>query len=161
MSGTQKVQRRTTVVEKRLQYGFAVKILVVHAIVALSYHAAVQIRISKHLSVASEEQGILLSRLMSDSFFTLLVVTAITGPLVFLLALWQSNRLLGPLPRFRRAFSQLAQGDFAVRVVLRPGDTLEPFADCFNRAAETLQGRGESSEKMAQPTAEEPVEQLV
>jgi len=61
--------------------------------------------------------------------------------LMFLLALWVSNRLVGPVPRLRSAMQQVSRGDYSARLKFRPEDLLGSIAEEFNQMADALQRR--------------------
>ena len=136
--------RRKTVVHGRLQYLFAGQLLIVQVIVALTIHSGVQLKINSHImDAASIEAATAMEALARDLTMVVLGITAATGGLVFALALWLSNRIVGPIPRLRRALKALAAGDYSVRLNFRPGDTLEEIAYDVNDLALALRKRDE------------------
>ena len=72
---------------------------------------------------------------------TLLVELLIAIPLVFLLGIRQSHRIVGPMKRIQKSLEAIGQGDFSQRLVLREGDVLTDLAASINRMAEALQQR--------------------
>ena len=72
---------------------------------------------------------------------TLLVELLIAIPLVFILGIRQSHRIVGPMKRIQKALEAIGQGDFSQRLVLREGDVLTDLAASINRMAEELAKR--------------------
>jgi methyl-accepting chemotaxis protein len=72
---------------------------------------------------------------------TLLLELLIAIPLIFVLGVRQSHRLIGPVNRVKRALEAIGQGDFSQRVILRQGDALEDLARAINKMAGNLQQR--------------------
>ena len=62
-------------------------------------------------------------------------------PIVFVLGIQQSHRVVGPMNRIKRTLEAIGTGDFSQRITLRQGDALEDFAKSINRMAESLQQR--------------------
>lgn len=63
------------------------------------------------------------------------------APLVILVGLRLTHRVVGPLVRISRAVRQMAEGDFAVHLKLRRGDALVELADAVNALAASLRSR--------------------
>ncbi|MBI2104480.1 MAG: HAMP domain-containing protein [Candidatus Omnitrophica bacterium] len=72
---------------------------------------------------------------------TLLVELLLAIPLIFMLGIRQSHRVIGPMNRLKRALQAIGQGDFSQRVQLRQGDALEDLARSINKMVEQLQKR--------------------
>lgn len=72
---------------------------------------------------------------------TLLVELVIAIPLVAILSIRQSHRVVGPFTRVKRAIAAIGRGDFSQRITLRDGDTLSEIATVINEMAEQLQRR--------------------
>jgi methyl-accepting chemotaxis protein len=70
---------------------------------------------------------------------TLLVELLLAIPLIFVLGIRQSHRIVGPLKRIRRTLEAIGQGDFSQRITLREGDLLEDLAKAINQMAEALE----------------------
>ena len=71
----------------------------------------------------------------------LLIELLIAVPVVYFLAIRQSNQIVGPLKRITHAIEAIGQGDFSQRLVLRQGDVLEDMATSINQMAEQLRKR--------------------
>lgn len=71
-------------------------------------------------------------------------------PIFVLISLKQSNRIVGPVLRLRRALRELAEGKPYTPVVFRTNDFWFEMADDLSRAVERLTQR----DKAAQPAAE-------
>ena len=72
---------------------------------------------------------------------TLLVELLLAIPLIFVLGIRQSHRIVGPMNRIKQALAAIGQGDFSKRITLRQGDALEDLANAINQMTERLQQR--------------------
>lgn len=72
---------------------------------------------------------------------TLLIELLVAIPIVYVLGIRQSHRVVGPLNRIRRTLEAIGSGDFSQRITLRKGDALEDLAAVINQMAERLQQR--------------------
>ena len=72
---------------------------------------------------------------------TLLVELLLAIPLIFILGIRQSHRIVGPMKRLKAALEAIGRGDFSQRITLRQGDVLEDLAEAINKMAESLQQR--------------------
>lgn len=137
-----KHERRRTVVDRRFQLQFAAQVFLLQLVVVLSFQSAMQMELNQLAESASNPASReLLSEVAAASFQTMLVVGLVTGVLLFLLGLWFSNKVVGPLPRLARALRAMSEGDYGHRLQLRPGDVLLGLADEFNGAAASLEQR--------------------
>ena len=69
---------------------------------------------------------------------TLLVELLLAIPLIFMLGIRQSHRIVGPMKRITLALEAIGRGDFSQRITLRQGDALEELAEAINKMAEAL-----------------------
>ena len=72
---------------------------------------------------------------------TLLVELLISIPIIWVLGIRQSHRVVGPMNRMKRTLEAIGNGDFSQRITLRQGDALEDLAKSMNHMAEALQRR--------------------
>ena len=72
---------------------------------------------------------------------TLLVELLISIPVIWVLGIRQSHRVVGPVARMKKLLEAIGNGDFSQRITLRDGDALEDLAKSVNAMAETLQKR--------------------
>ena len=72
---------------------------------------------------------------------TLLVELLLAIPLVFILGIRQSHRIVGPMKRIEKTLAAIGQADFSQRLTLRQGDVLWDLAASINAMAEALQRR--------------------
>jgi methyl-accepting chemotaxis protein len=72
---------------------------------------------------------------------TLLVELLLAIPLVFILGIRQSHRIVGPMKRIKLALEAIGRGDYSQRITLRQGDALEDLAGAINQMADALQTR--------------------
>ncbi len=71
----------------------------------------------------------------------LLVELLLAIPLIFILGIRQSHRIVGPMKRIQKALEAIGRGDYSQRVTLRQGDVLQDLAASINQMAETLERR--------------------
>ena len=72
---------------------------------------------------------------------TLLVELLLAIPLIFILGIRQSHRVVGPMKRIQKTLEAIGRGDYSQRITLRQGDVLQDLAASINRMAEALQQR--------------------
>ena len=72
---------------------------------------------------------------------TLLIELLLAIPLILILGIQQTQRLVGPMNRIRRALEAIGNGDFSQRIRLRQGDALEDLAKAINAMADRLEAR--------------------
>ena len=72
---------------------------------------------------------------------TLLVELLISIPVVWVLGIRQSHRIVGPMARIKRLLEAIGNGDFSQHITLRKGDALEDLAGSINKMSEALQQR--------------------
>lgn len=133
--------RRKAVVHPK-QKRFALLLLVAQVVTILVYSATIQVRLLHYLKRSTTlETWETVSKIMSEGFIALFLTGAVTAVFLYLLGLWMSNRILGPVPRLQRALRQVAEGDTSVRLKFRPGDYLEDLADDFNAAMDAVEGK--------------------
>ena len=72
---------------------------------------------------------------------TLLIELLLAIPLIFVLGIRQSHRIVGPMNRIKQTLAAIGQGEFSRRITLRQGDALEDLASAINQMAEQLQRR--------------------
>ncbi len=72
---------------------------------------------------------------------TLLVELLISIPVIWVLGIRQSHRVVGPVARMKKMLEAIGNGDFSQRITLREGDALEDLAKSVNAMADTLQKR--------------------
>jgi len=145
--------RRKTLVHPK-QKRFALLLLVAQLVTILIYSATIQVRLFHYLKRSTTlETWETVSRIMSDGFIALFVTGAVTAVFLYLLGLWMSNRILGPVPRLQRALRQVAAGDTSVRLKFRPGDYLEDLADDFNSALDAIEGKTSPAQPEARSNA--------
>jgi methyl-accepting chemotaxis protein len=139
--------RRQTVVDRKYQFVFAFQVFVVHTVVVLSVFFIVQNTVGEHVLGNSTAAIVGLEALEIELLSNVLRVGVITGALIIFLAFWFSNRVVGPIPRLRRALEAAGRGDFSKRLKFRPGDALAPVAEDYNRVMISLQRREAKREK--------------
>ena len=84
-----------------------------------------------------EQQTLLVASLIAVAT-TLLIELLISIPIVFVLGIRQSHRIVGPMNRLKQMIGAIGAGDFSQRIILRQGDALEDLAKSLNAMAEQL-----------------------
>jgi len=131
--------RKKSVVHPK-QKRFALLLLVAQVVTILVYSATIQVRLLHYLKRSTTlETWETVSRIMSEGFIALFLTGVVTAGFLYLLGLWMSNRILGPVPRLQRALRSVAEGDTSIRLKFRPGDYLEDLADDFNAAMDAIE----------------------
>jgi methyl-accepting chemotaxis protein len=72
---------------------------------------------------------------------TLLAELLIALPVVFVMSIRQSHRIVGPMNRLKQTLAAIGSGDLSQRIYVRKGDALEELAAAINAMAEQLQQR--------------------
>lgn len=62
------------------------------------------------------------------------------SPLIFIMGLFFSHRIAGPVYRIEKTLSEIAKGNLSMRIKLRGGDELVDLADMINSLTENLAG---------------------
>ena len=142
MAGGPTFKRRQYLVDRKYQLRFVTRIfMAVLAIGALACLVSSAL-LWQNLYVSHQETSpaLMMSALIAVSL-TLLVELLISIPIIFILGIRQSHRVVGPMKRIARALEAIGSGDFSQRITLREGDALEDLAQAINRMAENLQRR--------------------
>ena len=87
-----------------------------------------------------EPQATLIASLIAVAT-TLLIELLLAIPVVYVLGIRQSHRIVGPMNRLKQILEAIGNGDFSQRITLRQGDALEDLARCINQMAERLKQR--------------------
>ncbi len=72
---------------------------------------------------------------------TLLVELLISIPVIWVLGIRQSHRVVGPMNRLKKMIEVIAAGDYSPQITLRDGDALQDLAKTLNEMAQALQKR--------------------
>lgn len=137
-------RRSRFVVQPRYQIQFALLLVIFQFNVGIVYQGIMQMRVRQLAEEAGSLRNFMGMNLWNEALPWMLGVSAAVSVFVYLIGLYFSNSIVGPIPRLRRALHQLAEGDYSPRLKFRPGDALEDLADDVNRLAVTLQKRTES-----------------
>jgi len=130
MEEKHKSRRKIIIVKKALQYKFASVVMVSMLLVACSigwdiYHSS--FRAIKALNPPDSYSMMLkINNLMIGKLAVLFII-------VFIIVIFISHRVAGPIFIFERSCDNIANGDLTYRVHLRNGDQFEELKDKFNR----------------------------
>lgn len=144
-------KRRTVLVKKSLQ----IKVL---ALVFLSVLFAFLL-IGGELYYTLARTVLLDNPALQETFSkihqVLLVKVLLYLGIIFLISLFISHRMAGPIYRFEQSARALSEGDLTHRVVLRTGDELLELQEEFNHMAQSLQDRLRQERQELERLAEE------
>ena len=138
--------RRQYLVDRRYQSRFMVRLFWV--VLATMVASALVCTLLWWRAMSLTNQGLHMVLLTTALLYVatlLLVELLLAVPIVFVLGLRQSHRVVGPMVRFKRALQAIGTGDFTQRIHLREGDDLPDLAEAVNQMAESLQQRFPSS----------------
>ena len=142
MAGGSRYQRRQYLVDRAYQLRFVTRLFM--AILAIAGLACLISSglLWQNLYVPHQETSpaLMTSALIAVSL-TLLVELLIAIPLIFMLGIRQTHRVVGPMKRITQALKAIGAGDFSQRITLREGDALQELAHTINRMAEHLEAR--------------------
>lgn len=76
--------------------------------------------------------------LLTDLFGSGWVIVALGGILLFMVTVFLTHRISGPLYRLNASIKAMADGDFSFRVILRKKDDAKELAESLNRLSDGL-----------------------
>ena len=141
MAPEQKYKRTIYLVDRGYQLRFVTRLFAVVLAVAASSSVLSSILLWRNLQVPGQESDTPLVVALVAVATTLLIELLLAIPLVFVLGIRQSHRVVGPMQRIKRAIEAIGEGDFSQHLVLRQGDVLEDVARSINKMAASLQER--------------------
>lgn len=134
-------KRKQYLVDRGYQLRFVTRVfMVVLAVAVVSSMLATGLLWMNMYRADLEQQTLLVASLISVAT-TLLIELLIAIPIVFVLGIRQSHRIVGPMNRLKRTLEAIATGDYSQRITLRHGDALEDLAKSINQMAEQLAQR--------------------
>lgn len=137
--GTELPYRRTQyLVDRGYQLRFVTRVFVVVLVVAVVSALISTGLLWMNMYRPDLEQSTTLIAALIAVATTLLVELLIAIPLVYVLGIRQSHRVVGPVSRMKRVLEAIGAGDFSQRIVVRRGDALEDMAKTINEMAERL-----------------------
>ena len=141
MAAEPSYKRTQYLVDRGYQLRFVTRLfMVVLAVAVVSSLISSALVWNNMYAPEQESQALLVVALVAIAS-TLLVELLLAIPLVFILGIRQSHRIVGPMTRITRTLEAIGRGDFSQRITLRHGDVLEDLTKSINRMAETLQQR--------------------
>lgn len=148
MKNKTKFKRRNYLIAKVYQWRFAGRILFFMAIVSVIVIATVYftgwaLLKEKLYSYYSNE---MLSQVFWEMNVLLLFRFLLIVPLVILLAIVLSHRIVGPIYRIKKVLDKVAKGDFGLRIRLRRSDELKDLAETINNALESMENKDKISQ---------------
>ncbi len=141
MPGQQLYARKQALVDRGYQLRFAARLFGVVLAVAVGSSLVSSVLVWQNMHLPEQESNPLVVVALVAIASTLLIELLLAIPLISLLGIRQSHRIVGPMHRIMRTLEAIGQGDFSQRVQLRQGDALEDLARSINKMAEALQKR--------------------
>ena len=141
MAGGTRYQRKHYLVDRTYQLRFVTRLFFVVLFVAVTSALLASILVWRNVYTPGQSPPTVLVIALVAICATLLIELLLAIPLIFLLGIRQSYRIVGLMNRIKQALVAIGQGDFSQRITLRQGDALEDLAKAINRMAERLQQR--------------------
>jgi methyl-accepting chemotaxis protein len=138
MSTDPKYIRRQYLVDRPYQLRFVTRLFMVILAVAVTSSLIASTLLWNQLYQPEIGSTSLITGLVAVAV-TLLVELLLAIPLIFMLGIRQSHRIVGPMKRMERALEAIGRGDFSQRIILRQGDVLSDLAKSINKMAESLE----------------------
>jgi methyl-accepting chemotaxis protein len=92
--------------------------------------------------------------IMPSVVYTTLVTTFVVGLIVIMVTLLVSHKIAGPVYRFEKDITRIAEGDLKNRIRIRKGDQFQALASSLNQMIDALNTRVLSVRKGAKALAE-------
>ena len=129
-------KRRNYFIDKKFQTNFILKFCLLVAATG-AFIMAILYALTKKATTVSVVNSRVVVQGTSDFIFPILIQTFIVSTIVVSLAtiiitLFISHRIAGPIYRFKKTISSLAEGDFSGECRLRHTDDLQDVAAAFN-----------------------------
>lgn len=146
------IRRRQWVVVPKYQRQLATALAILQISTGLLYLGVIQFRVRDLAENARDLQGLLALNLWMEFLPWTLAISIALGALSWVMGLYFSNSIVGPIPRLRRFLNAVGEGDYSQRVKLRPGDAMEFLAEDLNQLAVNLEKR-QAGAKAAPPSS--------
>jgi hypothetical protein len=72
-----------------------------------------------------------------NALIRILLLTILTAVLLFLVGIYSSHKVVGPVVRFKKTIQALAEGEIPPKIVLRKGDFGRDLAEAINQLIES------------------------
>lgn len=134
-------KRKQYLVDRAYQLRFVTRLFLVILLVATASALVSSVLVWRNTYTPGQTSyEVLIVSLVAISS-TLLIELLLAIPLIFVLGIRQSHRIVGPMNRIKQTLAAIGQGEFSRRITLRQGDALEELAGAINQMAERLQHR--------------------
>ena len=145
MSPETQYHRKQYLVDRAYQLSFVTKtFMMVFTVAVLSSLLAISLLWTNMYRPDLEMQINLIAAFIAVAT-TLLIELLVAIPIVYILGIRQSHRIVGPMNRLKQMITAIGAGDYSQRITLRQGDALEDLAKAINQMAEQLGQRSSSS----------------
>lgn len=132
--------RKRYLVDRGYQLRFVTPLFMVLLAFAAASSVISSALLWKHVSSPEQSHASLILGLVALTT-TLLIELLVAIPLVFVLGIRQSHRIVGPMNRIKQSLQAIGRGEFSQRITLRHGDALEDLAKSINQMAANLEQR--------------------
>jgi len=135
--GQQTQQRKTHLIKKEFQYKFILKFcLIILAGVIVS--TSLLFAFSQDTLTSSFNQSRLVIRstgyaILPAVVYTNLITLGLVTLAAFIVILYLSHKIAGPIFRFEKELKNIGEGDLTVKIVLREDDQVKDMADSINQ----------------------------
>ena len=141
MNPEQPYRRKQYLVDRGYQLRFVTRVfMIVFTVAVASSLIATGLLWANMYRPELETQTTLIGSLIAVAT-TLLIELLLAIPIVYVLGIRQSHRVVGPIQRIKQTLEAIGAGDFSQRITLRQGDALEDLAKSINQMAAGLQQR--------------------
>ena len=130
--------RRTWVVIPKYQRQLATALAILQINTGLLYLGIMQFRVRDLAENTRDLESFLALNFWLEFLPWTLGISVVVAMVAWIMGLYFSNTIVGPIPRLRSFLSALGQGDFSQRVKVRPGDAMEHLATDLNQLAVEL-----------------------
>ena len=134
-------RRRQYLVNRPMQYRFVGTLLLFFLVLAAVVILGVYVALWGTLYSFDLHQDPLTVSLFRTVGWMVAVELLLLAPFVFLLGVFISHKVAGPLVRIHAVLAQMTEGRYDIHVKLRKGDALIELADDINRLAAALRQR--------------------
>lgn len=141
MSQEPPYKRTQYLVDRRYQLQFTTRLFMAVLTVATLSALVASALMWRSLYLPGDQSYFTLSACLIAIAITLFLELLLAIPIILILGIRQSHRVVGPINRIKQALEAIGNGDFSQRTHLRQGDALEDLAKSINTMAERLQQR--------------------
>ena len=148
MEHKEKFRRTHFLVDKKFQFRFLGSVILLTILIML-----LSATITYYILYAQMQK--FLTTIPVDILFSISCVISLTSltvllillPLVIVLGIFMSHKIIGPIMRMEKLLEEVGDGNFNINIRLRRGDELISLANAMNRMVDKLKNRQIKHEK--------------